>query len=147
MTMTRFPRRTLLGAGALSLTAFLAACSSDEPMGDEPMGDEPMDGSAMAMSEGTFQGANGKAVAGTATIEDDTLTLTEFSSDEGPDLHLYLTSGDDEGAIAEGMELGTVAWDEAEQTFPLEGADVSGFDHVVVHCDKAKAVFGSAPLS
>lgn len=161
MTITRFHRRTLLGAGALSLTAFLAACSSDEPMtseepmDEEPMEDEPMDAEPMeeepmdaaGMSEGAFAGANDKSVSGMVTIDADTLSLTEFSSDEGPDLHLYLTSGDDEAAVTAGTELGKVAWDEAEQSFPLDGMDLSQVDHVVVHCDKAKAVFGSAPLS
>ncbi|UEJ82011.1 DM13 domain-containing protein [Brachybacterium halotolerans subsp. kimchii] len=102
---------------------------------------------AMSMAHGTFAGANGKSVAGKVSIEDGKLMLTGFSSDQGPDLHLYLAEGDDEDAVDSGMELGDVAYDSAEQTFSVEGVDLSQYDHVVVHCDKAKAVFGSAALS
>ncbi|TPX01184.1 DM13 domain-containing protein, partial [Schumannella luteola] len=70
-----------------------------------------------------------------------------FSSSEGPDLHIYLTNGDDEAAVEAGMEISTVSFSEASQTFSLSGVDVSGYDTVVIHCDKAKAVFGAASLS
>lgn len=102
---------------------------------------------AVATAQGTFAGLNDKAVAGTVSIKGSTLTLAGFSSDEGPDLHLYLTNGTEETAVAAGTEMGKVAFDEASQTFTLDGVDAAGYTHLVVHCDKAKAVFGAASLT
>ncbi|WP_227487948.1 DM13 domain-containing protein [Brachybacterium subflavum] len=175
MRITRTLQRAALGAGALALAAGLAACGSgsggsmddgaakdgssamessdgggDAGMASDGGGDMSSDmggDMAMSMAHGSFAGANGKSVAGTVSIEDGKLMLSGFSSDEGPDLHLYLAKGDDEAAVGSGMELGDVAYDSAEQTFSVEGVDLSQYDHVVVHCDKAKAVFGSAALS
>lgn len=175
MRITRTLQRAALGAGALALAAGLAACGSgsggsmddgaakdgssamgtsdgggDAGMASDGGGDMSSDmggDMAMSMAHGSFAGANGKSVAGKVSIEDGKLMLSGFSSDEGPDLHLYLAKGDDEAAVGSGMELGDVAYDAAEQTFSVEGVDLSQYDHVVVHCDKAKAVFGSAALS
>jgi hypothetical protein len=112
------------------------------------MKDDGMDDGAMGDArEGAFAGLNGKKVAGTATVADGKVTLTGFSSDEGPDLHLYLAKGSDEAAVTAGTRLGKVAYDDASQTFELTGVDAADYDTVVVHCDKAKAVFGAAELS
>ena len=149
----------LVGASALAFT--LAACgqSTDEPMDDpmkdstsaSPMSDDMKDDSMgdakTDAREGTFSGLNGKKVAGTVTVADGKVELSGFSSDEGPDLHLYLTKGSDAAAVAAGTSLGKVAYDDASQTFELDGVNVADYDTVVVHCDKAKAVFGAAELS
>ena len=117
---------------------------SDDMQSDDMQSDD-MSADPMAQ-HGSFAGLNDKSVEGTVTVEGDTVTLSGFSSDEGPDLHLYLANGSDEAAVAAGTELGTVACDEAEQTFTLDGVDAAEFTDVVVHCDKAKAVFGAATL-
>lgn len=97
---------------------------------------------------GTFSGLNGKKVAGTASITGNTLTLSGYSSDQGPDLHVYLTHGTSESDVASGVEISKVAFDKGSQTFTLpSGADASMYSTVVIHCDKAKAVFGAAPLA
>jgi hypothetical protein len=166
MRITRTLQRAALGAGALALAAGLAACGSgsDGSMDDGSakdgtsamqtsdgggagMGSDGGGDMAMSSAHGTFAGANGKSVEGEVSIRDGKLMLTGFSSDEGPDLHLYLAKGDDEAAVGSGMELGDVSYDTAEQTFSVQGVDLSQYDHVIVHCDKAKAVFGSAALS
>lgn len=139
---------SLLGATALALSACSSTGSSDADMSSQAMSSmasSSMSASSMSsMQEGTFKGMNGKMVKGTATVENGMVTLSGFSSDEGPDLHLYLADGDDEAAVNAGTELGKVDAGMASQTFKLpEGA--MGKD-VVVHCDKAKAVFGAAML-
>ena len=164
--------KAFIGTGFVALAMALTACGSSgggsgssdsmtsmsSPMASgmhSPMTSEMMtDSSDMAggddssgMGHGTFEGLNGKSVQGKVTIEHGTLKLTGFSSDEGPDLHLYLTNGTDEAAVGKGTELGKVAFDTATQSFDLQGADISEFTDVVVHCDKAKAVFGAAMLS
>lgn len=139
----------IVGAAALALS--LAACGTNQqPMKDttpSAMADKPMPGKPMMSHSGTFAGLNGKKVAGRVTVSGTKVVLSGFSSDEGPDLHLYLATGSDEAAVAAGMNLGKVAYDAASQTFTLSGAAASKYDTVVVHCDKAKAVFGAAALS
>ena len=149
-------RSSLLTAtAAVSLALpLLAACGSDEEMPAEMSSkasattsapSEMM--SAAAERAGMFEGLNDKSVEGTATIKDGKLMLSGFSSDEGPDLHAYLANGTDEKAVEAGKELGAVAFDEAEQSFDLDGVDADKYSHVVIHCDKAKAVFGAAKLA
>ncbi|RLP75662.1 hypothetical protein D9V32_09330 [Mycetocola tolaasinivorans] len=135
-------------AAALALTAGLSACSSPSSESSAPAVSHSAEATAPAVSlSGTFGGLNDKKVAGTAKIDGDTLTLSGFSSDEGPDLHLYLTNGTDEAAVTAGTTLGAVKFDAASQTFKLDGIKAGDFTYVVVHCDKALAVFGAAPLA
>ncbi|GAA2056691.1 DM13 domain-containing protein [Leifsonia soli] len=142
-------RKTLaLAAAVVALTAGLTACSgSDGSTSSDPATTSAASSSSTATLTGTFSGLNGKKVAGTVMISGDTIRLSGFSSDEGPDLHLYLTNGTDESAVAAGKEIMSVAHDKADQTFSLKGIDVSRYANVVVHCDKAKATFGAASLS
>lgn len=144
--------------GATALAVTLTACgqstddSMDDAMKDSPsmtddMKDDSMGDAMGGAREGTFAGLNGKKVAGTAKVADGKVVLSGFSSDEGPDLHLYLAKGSDEAAVAAGTSLGKVSYDDASQSFALEGVDAADYDTVVVHCDKAKAVFGAAELS
>ncbi|MHA7665525.1 DM13 domain-containing protein [Mycolicibacterium sp. HS_4_1] len=95
---------------------------------------------------GHFTGLNGKHVGGTATVAGTNLEFTDFSSDEGPDLHVYLTKGSAESDVAAGKEIAAIKFDQAMQSFPLTGIDTMGYTTVVIHCDKAKAVFGAASL-
>ncbi|MEV0479853.1 DM13 domain-containing protein [Streptomyces sp. NPDC050508] len=100
-----------------------------------------------ADKQGMFAGLNGKKVSGTAQVSGSGVMLSGFSSDEGPDLHVYLTNGTDEAAVSAGKQLGAVKYDAKSQTFALNGVDASMYTTVVIHCDKAKAVFGAAKLS
>ena len=147
-----------LKAATLLMTALaLAACSSSKEAGSGPAMSQTTSSStspAPAMSQsaasgrtGTFAGANGKHVAGTATVTGTQIALSGFSSDAGPDLHIYLANGADENAVAAGKEVGTVAFDKPSQTVSINGIDPTSYTTVVIHCDKAKAVFGAATLT
>lgn len=151
----------LKGAALLTIALALAACSSSKEM--QPGSAMSQSSSASAMSQstpppamsqsmtstrtGTFEGLNDKHVAGTAAVSDAQLVLSGFSSDAGPDLHIYLANGSDENAVAAGKEIGSVAYDKPSQTFSTSGVDASKYTTVVIHCDKAKAVFGAATLT
>jgi hypothetical protein len=146
----------LKGASLFTVAVALTACGStkQQPSQPAPAMSQSTSASPQAAASastatrvGTFRGLNDKHVAGIATINGDQVVLSGFSSDEGPDLHLYLTSGSDENAVAEGKELGPVAFDKASQTFSASGVDPSKYTTIVIHCDKAKAVFGSATLT
>ena len=143
-----------IGVAVLALGLTLAGCSST-PSASSPsantMSSSSPTPSASPMDHmsktGTFMGLNGKSVKGTVTVSGSELTLTGFSSDEGPDLHVYLTNGTDEAAVAAGKQIDPVAFDKDSQSFMLNGVDASMYKDVVIHCDKAKAVFGAAALS
>lgn len=147
-------RRTpVIATALLALGLALAGCSTagspekdSKPMSEESMAPSP-DDMMMAKVSGEFEGLNGKTVSGMVAVEDGKVVLSGFSSDEGPDLHVYLTNGTDEMAVGEGMLVDAVAFDKASQTFMLDGVDASKYSYVVIHCDKAKAVFGAAKLS
>lgn len=135
--------RALAGVAALIAALTLTACST----ATEPA--EPSESSTQ-MSEprsGEFTGLNGKSVAGSVTVTESEITFDGFSSDEGPDLHVYLTNGTDEAAVAAGVQIDAIAFDEDSQTFSLDGVNVEDYTTVVIHCDKAAAVFGAAELS
>lgn len=145
-------RKTIvLGAAALALAAALSGCTAGAgSASDSTPSSTSSSSSSTATTDsrtGTFAGLNDKKVAGTVTIDGGTLTLAGFSSDEGPDLHVYLANGTDEAAVSAGKEIKGVAWNEADQTFSLNGIDSAGYTNVVIHCDKAKATFGAATLS
>lgn len=140
--------KALIGSAVITLALALTGCSQASPTPVPPAAaSSSAPAEATSTLQGTFGGENGKNVEGTVTIEDGKVTLSGFSSDEGPDLHLYLTNGTDEAAVGAGTELGAVRFDEASQTFELGSANLSDFTTVVVHCDKAKAVFGAASLA
>src|SRR5271170_6432575 len=127
----------------LTMALSLAACGSSKEASSGPA----MSQSTAATRTGTFAGANDKHVAGTATVTGAQIVLSGFSSDAGPDLHIYLTNGTDENAVAAGKELGSIAFDKTSQMFSTNGVDPSKYTTVVIHCDKAKAVFGAATLT
>jgi hypothetical protein len=139
-------KKITLAAAALALAAGLTACSAGADAGTSSSPSSSSSSSSDSRT-GMFAGLNGKKVSGTVSISGSTLTLSGFSSDEGPDLHVYLTSGTDEAAVGAGKEIKAVAFDKADQTFSLNGIDSSSYTDVVIHCDKAKAVFGAATLS
>jgi hypothetical protein len=140
----------LLTAGAaaallLGLTGCTAAATTTA-MHDSGSGSSSS--SSAATRTGTFDGLNDKKVSGSVTVSGSSIELTGFSSDEGPDLHIYLASGTSEDAATSGTEIDAVKFDAASQKFTIpSGVDVSSYDYVVIHCDKAKAVFGAAELS
>jgi Electron transfer DM13 len=145
----------LKGAALLTMAVALAGCNSSKEAHPGPAMSQSVTAPAMSQPAsgavstrtGTFGGLNDKHVAGTASVTATQIVLSGFSSDAGPDLHIYLTNGTDENAVAAGKSLGSVAFDKPSQTFSVNGVDPSKYTTVVIHCDKAKAVFGAATLT
>lgn len=144
---------SLFAASAVAIVLALAGCSSPSntsaaaPAASATATSAPTAMASMHLS-GTFAGLNGKTVTGSASIDGETITLSGFSTDEGPDLHFYLANGTDEAAVAAGVEIGAV--DAATGTVTIQlpaGVSASTYTDLIVHCDKAKAVFGAATLA
>ena len=140
-----------VGVALVALSFTLTACGGSDNSDSTSKAAPSMSASKAAMKSadrtGMFAGLNGKKVTGSAQVSGSGVTLSGFTSDEGPDLHVYLTNGTDEAAVSAGKQLGAVKYDEKSQMFTLNGVDASMYSNVVIHCDKAKAVFGAAKLS
>lgn len=145
--------KTLTGTALLGAALALAACNAPSrdaqpaPMTSEAMTSHAMTQAAAATRTGMFNGLNEKNVSGTVTVAGGQVSLSGFSSDKAPDLHIYLANGSDEKALSAGRELGMVAFDKASQTFQVSDADTSMYSTVVINCDKAKEIFGAAQLA
>lgn len=139
----------LTATAAVALALSLAACSPAEKKAEDvkPKASQSQPAEKAVSLKGEFKGLNDKKVAGTVTVADGKIVLSGYSSDEGPDLHIYLTNGTDEAAVSAGKQIAAVAYDKASQTFTIDGIDASKYTDVVIHCDKVKAVFGAAALS
>lgn len=96
--------KTAILTVALGSTLVLAACggadtsSKDDKMDDNKSAMTTKKDSMMKANEkvslmATLGGAGAHKVSGTATIKDNKLMLTDFVTDEGPDLHVYLVKG------------------------------------------------------
>ncbi|WP_314454522.1 DM13 domain-containing protein [uncultured Microbacterium sp.] len=132
-------------AGAASPMSSAAAMTSAPPA---TMATPEATTAAMASSrQGAFAGTGGKSVSGQVTIEGSAVDISGFRTDEGPDLHFYLANGTDDAAALAGVEIGTVSTD-ATQTIELPaGTTADMYTTLIVRCDKAQVVFGSAPLA
>lgn len=144
--------KAIATAAVLTLGLGLSACGSSNDDTSTSGSSDSTSAAATTSSSptmehhGSFTGANGKNVAGTVKVSGHDITLSGFSSDEGPDLHIYLTNGTNEAAVSAGKEISTVKFNEASQSFMVDGTDLSSYTTVVIHCDKAHAVFGTAHL-
>lgn len=105
-------------------------------------GEAKLEDAGMSMS-GMFKGDNQKMVSGRATVNDMMLTLSNFKTDEGPDLHVYLTK---DGDIKTGKSIAKIDFKKMEQSFSLSGVDTKMYNTVVIYCDKAHVKFGEAKL-
>ncbi|MGH2806126.1 MAG: DM13 domain-containing protein [Actinomycetota bacterium] len=88
-----------------------------------------------------------------AVIEVDTgerkLTLTDFETDNGPDLRVYLTAGDpaDGGDIGDFVDLGALKGNVGNQQYDIPSdVDVERFPFAVVWCRAFSVGFTSAAL-
>ena len=77
------------------------------------------------------------------------LTLTEFETDNGPDLRVYLSTADaDQGSAGEDFEdLGALKGNVGDQQYDIPaGTDVRRLAKVVIWCRAFSVGFGAAPL-
>jgi hypothetical protein len=78
------------------------------------------------------------------------LTLTDFSTDNGPDLRVYLTAGDPIGGgdIGEFVDLGALKGNVGDQQYDIPAdVDLGRYPNAVVWCRAFAVGFTSAPLA
>jgi hypothetical protein len=109
------------------------------------------------LAEGTF--VNGEHnTSGTARVlrladGSRVLRLENFSTSDGPDVHVWLSeakAGGPDGSFDDGryVKLGKMKATEGNQNYPIPNdAKLNGLQSVVIWCDRFNVAFGSAPLS
>jgi hypothetical protein len=82
------------------------------------------------------------------------LRLEDFSTSDGPDVHVWLTDqpagGDDWARYDDGrhIPLGLLKGTDGNQNYRLpDGSDLDGLISVVIWCDRFNVAFGSAALT
>ena len=91
-----------------------------------------------------YAGSNGKRY----------LRLTDFTTSNGPDVHVILARNDDkqlEQEIVKGsldsVELGSLKANQGDQNYDLlSSTDLSKYGAVVIYCERFHAIFGLAKL-
>jgi len=99
------------------------------------------------LRSGSFVGVGGHAAEGVAKIlsvnGQQYLRFEQFMVTNGPDLHVYLTTG---GDVQNGIDLGKLKGSKGDQNYVLNNIDSMNYDTVVIYCQPFHVVFGTAGL-
>ena len=112
---------------------------------------------AKVLAKGEFHNAD-KAGKGTATVYQmadgkRVLRLSNFETDNGPDLHVRLIAADDAKdtasvAKADHVELGNLKGNKGDQNYDVpENVDLSKYKVVSIWCNRFSVNFAAAPLT
>ena len=126
----------------LVLLTVMVACGSD----DNDMGNEINSGGAnMEAAKGVFV-SDAHPTMGTATVDESVtnLSLTNFKTDDGPKLLLYLSTEVDS---KEYVDLGELKGLDGDYNYAIPaGTDIEKYKYVVVWCIDFSVSFGHAEL-
>jgi hypothetical protein len=101
---------------------------------------------ATLLREGAWMGSGSYTVSGVAQIYDDNgkkvLLLNNFSSSNGPDLKVYLSTT---AGNASFVNLGKLKSTSGKQTYAIpDGTDIDQFKFALIWCQQFSALFGKA---
>jgi electron transfer DM13 len=157
-------RNVILGAGAVLLAIGWYAFRPELLFINKTINEEFPGGAAMAaiekgpisVTKGTFKGV-AHETKGLASIyqlpgNKRTLRLTEFETSNGPDVHVYLTTGEIEkgnDALKQTgfIDLGSMKGNRGDQNYDIpENTDLNKFKNVTIWCARFGVSFGEARL-
>lgn len=127
---------------------FCFSCNeNDDNTPTAPVADDFEPSKATLLKEGTLTGV-GHSVSGTAKIYDDSgkkvVVLEPFSSQNGPDLKVYLST--DQNA-SEYINLGALKSTTGKQSYNVTGMpDLDKYKFVLVWCQEFSVLFGKAEM-
>lgn len=108
----------------------------------------------MQIASGTFRSIAHPGVGTAAVVKlangKRMLTLTNFETDNGPDLRVYLSTDDPArgGDLGDTEDLGALKGNKGSQQYEIpSGIDVGRFSTVVIWCRAFSVAFTSAPLA
>ncbi|HET7107525.1 MAG TPA: DM13 domain-containing protein [Candidatus Acidoferrum sp.] len=152
--------KTGLAFAALAGFLFQLPVYAQESTKQNKMQDDGMkhDGMTKTLSTGKFHGKVHKT-EGRATIYQEAngklvLRLTNFTTSNGPDVHVILVAAtdamDDANFLKDNtakVELGKLKGNEGDQNYEIPaGTDLAKFRTVAIYCERFNANFGAAPL-
>ncbi|WP_159467031.1 DM13 domain-containing protein [Dyadobacter sp. 3J3] len=132
---------------ALLFGTLFAGCSREENTPVTPLL-EKVDSLAVISQKGMLMGVGGESVSGTAKIINSngqySLILDNFKTNNGPDLHVYLSK---EAAPKDFIDLGSLKSISGTQIYPIAGnPDFTKYKYALIHCQQFNHLFGSALL-
>ena len=104
--------------------------------------------------EGKAHQTSGRATIYKAPDGKQYLRLTDFSTSNGPDVHVLLARSDDSSLTQEivesqldSVELGSLKGNQGDQNYDLPASvDLQKYNAAVIYCEQFHAVFGVARL-
>lgn len=107
-----------------------------------------------AKLEGKVHQTSGRATIYKSADGKEYLRLSDFTTSNGPDVHVLLARAEDKALESEvvqggldGVELGALKGNEGDQNYDLPTAtDLNKYQAVVIYCERFHAVFGVAKL-
>ena len=104
--------------------------------------------------EGKAHQTTGRATIYKAPDGTHYLRLTDFTTSNGPDIHVLLVRNDDSGLTEEivkghldSVELGSLKGNQGDQNYDLPASvDLTKYNAVTIYCERFHAVFGVARL-
>jgi len=104
--------------------------------------------------EGRIHQTTGRATIYRAADGKQYLRLSDFTTSNGPDVHVLLARVDDKGleqGVVKGeldhVELGALKGNQGDQNYDLPAAvDLNRYQAVVIYCERFHAIFGVAQL-
>lgn len=129
---------------ALFLFVVLCACEVEENTPTKPIDDDFDSTMATKLKMGSFVGVGGHSVSGMATTYDDNgikvVVLEPFTSQNGPDLYVYLSKDAQAGSY---INLGKLKSITGKQTYSIPGnPTLDDYPYVLVWCRKFSVGFG-----
>ena len=129
------------------------AVAAPEPAPSETRGQgmPARPGRNVALGAGAFESAahetTGRATLIRLAEGGRVLTLTHFGTDAGPDLRVYLVTGDAD-ELGDVVDLGALKGNRGDQQYEVPGSvDAGRFGTVVIWCRAFSVAFGSARLA
>lgn len=131
----------------LFITLIIVGCKREENTPVEPLM-ERVDSLAVVNVKGKFMGIGGETVSGSAKIITSdgkhSLVLDDFKTNNGPDLHIYLSK---EATPKDFIDLGLLKSVSGTQVYPITGMpDFTKYKYALIHCQQYNHLFGSALL-
>ena len=128
------------------LLSLMLACGPEDTTPTTPANDTFDETKATLLREGSWMGSGSYTVSGVAQIYDDNgkkiLLLNNFSSSNGPDLRVYLSTTT---GAASFVNLGKLKSTSGKQTYEIPDAtDINEFKFALIWCQQFSVLFGKS---
>jgi hypothetical protein len=141
-----FPLKTMPWLAVLFL---FAACETQDATPTVPVNDEFDPSKAVLLKQGTWKGAGSYNVSGTAMLYQQTdgkliLLIDSFSSSNGPDLKVYLST---DAKASSFISMGALKSVAGRQLYELPtGTKAENYSFALIWCERFSVLFGEAAL-